>query len=74
MLTSVGVNVEDPVIRKTILTGVLNIFGAAAFGRRADPPIEEARLSFMLRKQPTPPVLDRILGMILNTRGEARQA
>ena len=66
-------NVEDPVVRTTILTGVLNLFGAAAFNRRADPPIEEVRLSVMLREQPTPAFLDRILGMILNTRVEAGQ-
>ena len=74
MFTSQGVNVEDPVTRTIIRTGVLNIFGTAVLGRRADLPIEEVRLSAMLHEQPTPAVLERILGMVLNTKAEASQA
>ncbi len=68
LLASMGIEVDKPEIRTVILTGILNVIGAAAFGLRGPPPSEEVQLGEILRQRPTHPMLARILEMILDTQ------
>ncbi len=68
LLATVGVNPDDPVVQQTVQAGMLNILGAAVYGRREPPPPEETKLLAMLQQQPLHPTLERIIRMVFETK------
>jgi hypothetical protein len=68
LFATVGVNVNEASNRQTILHGVLQIIGAAAFMRREPPPPDEMRFAKMLQQYPLHPMLERVLRMVLETK------
>jgi len=68
LFATMGVDVHEASNRQTILHGVLQIIGAAAFMRREPPPPDEMRFAKMLQQYPLHPMLERVLRMVLETK------